>query len=157
RQGIHAARAVLGRAPGAGAARGARLRRQLDRGSRPARTYLRPGLAQHARGAARPGRDVALLGAPCHAPGSQDPPLLPALSIARRDPARHKERREILTLWKVLFAGALLAATNAWGQAVYPSKAVRLVVPFAAGGPTDAAARVVADKLKDRLGVPFLI
>ncbi len=42
-------------------------------------------------------------------------------------------------------------------EAAYPKQAVTLVVPFSAGGPTDAMARVLALKLGERLGQPVLI
>lgn len=42
-------------------------------------------------------------------------------------------------------------------QDVYPSKAIKLVVPYAAGGPADLLARSVADKLGPRLGQPVVI
>jgi tripartite-type tricarboxylate transporter receptor subunit TctC len=39
----------------------------------------------------------------------------------------------------------------------YPSKPVRIVVPYAAGGGTDALARFLASGLEKRLGQPFII
>src|SRR4029077_15247578 len=39
----------------------------------------------------------------------------------------------------------------------YPNKSVRVVVGFAAGGPTDVIARIVAQKLSDTLGQQFYV
>jgi tripartite-type tricarboxylate transporter receptor subunit TctC len=41
--------------------------------------------------------------------------------------------------------------------APYPDKPVRLVVPYPAGGPVDALARVLGQKLSDTLGQPFIV
>ena len=49
-------------------------------------------------------------------------------------------------------ACALLAAPAAAQD--YPSKPIHIVVPFVAGGGTDLLARVVAQKLRDKLGQP---
>ncbi|HEX9396684.1 MAG TPA: tripartite tricarboxylate transporter substrate binding protein [Burkholderiales bacterium] len=50
----------------------------------------------------------------------------------------------------------LLFAGSAWSQA-YPNRAVKVVVPWPPGQATDIAARVVADKLQQALGQPFVI
>src|SRR5262245_43109748 len=50
---------------------------------------------------------------------------------------------------------ALVAASAVAQQ--YPSKPVRFIVPFVAGGPTDIQARMLGDKLAQRLGQPFII
>jgi tripartite-type tricarboxylate transporter receptor subunit TctC len=42
-------------------------------------------------------------------------------------------------------------------QAPYPSRAIRLVVGFPAGGPTDGPARIIAEKLRSSLGQPVVV
>jgi tripartite-type tricarboxylate transporter receptor subunit TctC len=59
-------------------------------------------------------------------------------------------------------ASALLALSCAFGAqaddaARYPTKAVRIVVPYGAGGSTDVVTRIVADKLTQRLGQPVVV
>jgi tripartite-type tricarboxylate transporter receptor subunit TctC len=47
-------------------------------------------------------------------------------------------------------------APAVWGQA-YPSKPITVIVPFAAGGPTDALARVLCQKMSEILGQQLLV
>jgi tripartite-type tricarboxylate transporter receptor subunit TctC len=55
-----------------------------------------------------------------------------------------------------LAGAALVAAGGALAQ-VYPSHSVRMIVPFAAGGPTDVIARIVAQKLSETWGQQIYI
>ena len=56
----------------------------------------------------------------------------------------------------VLAVALLCGATATWSQS-YPSRPVRIIVPFAVGGPADIFGRFVGAKLSDTMGQPFVI
>jgi tripartite-type tricarboxylate transporter receptor subunit TctC len=62
----------------------------------------------------------------------------------------------VRTLIAALSLAAPFAASNAIAQA-WPSKLVRIVVPFAPGGTTDTEARMLAKKYTDSLGQSFVV
>jgi tripartite-type tricarboxylate transporter receptor subunit TctC len=55
-----------------------------------------------------------------------------------------------------LCAGFVLTSTG-WAAAAYPDHAVKVIVPFAAGGPTDVMARLLAQKLSEDLKQQFYV
>ncbi|MET3493673.1 Bug family tripartite tricarboxylate transporter substrate binding protein [Variovorax boronicumulans] len=54
-------------------------------------------------------------------------------------------------------AAIALMAPAAWAQGTWPTKPVRIVVPFAAGGTTDILARAVAPELSKAFGQQFIV
>jgi tripartite-type tricarboxylate transporter receptor subunit TctC len=57
----------------------------------------------------------------------------------------------------ILAALALALPGGALAQAVCPENVIRIIVPFPPGGPTDVAARLLAEKLKDRVGQNVIV
>jgi tripartite-type tricarboxylate transporter receptor subunit TctC len=55
------------------------------------------------------------------------------------------------------FLGLTLASGALLAQDPYPSKPVRIIVSFAAGGPTDQVARIMSAKLTELLGQTFVV
>jgi tripartite-type tricarboxylate transporter receptor subunit TctC len=64
-------------------------------------------------------------------------------------------------MFRKIIAALLLAVTSlapaAFAQGAYPNKPIKMIVPYAAGGPTDVLARVMAQKLGDTLGQNVLV
>ena len=63
-----------------------------------------------------------------------------------------------LTRRRVMAAAAALAlAAPAWAQQPYPSKPIRIIVPYAAGGSTDQLARAIQQPMSEALGQPVIV
>jgi tripartite-type tricarboxylate transporter receptor subunit TctC len=62
--------------------------------------------------------------------------------------------RWLLALLTVLFAAGSIGASHA-GE--YPVRTIKIVVPFPAGGPTDVAARLIAQSISARLGKGVIV
>ncbi len=58
---------------------------------------------------------------------------------------------------RLLLAAAFLAMTGAASAQSWPTKPVRLIVPFPPGGGSDAVGRVIAQKLSERLGQQVVV
>src|SRR5512147_395581 len=57
---------------------------------------------------------------------------------------------------KVLALAALFAAAGAQAQ-TYPTKPITMIVPFAAGGPTDTVARSIGGAMQKSLGQTVIV
>jgi tripartite-type tricarboxylate transporter receptor subunit TctC len=78
-----------------------------------------------------------------------------ASSITSRIPSRFASGftlglATVLVAAQVLFAGPSLAED-------YPTRPIRIIVPFGAGGPADVAARVLGNAMQESLKQPFVI
>jgi tripartite-type tricarboxylate transporter receptor subunit TctC len=72
---------------------------------------------------------------------------------------RRIEERKAMKSW-ALWAGGLALGLGVCGAAyaqAYPSKAVRMIVPFPPGGGTDYTARLIGQKLSEQWGQPVVI
>ncbi len=61
------------------------------------------------------------------------------------------------SMWRVLIAALLLASLPALADDAYPTRPIRLVVPFPAAGPTDIVSRIVGGRMGELLGQQFVI
>src|SRR4051795_7540497 len=65
------------------------------------------------------------------------------------------KRRSVLLATAVLTASVMTSV--AWGQAGYPDRPIRVILPYAAGVSPDIVARLVAERLSPALGKPVII
>jgi tripartite-type tricarboxylate transporter receptor subunit TctC len=83
--------------------------------------------------------------------------VLKLILAATRLPARLGRRRSTGGLLALLAVSALGMASAPSHAGPYPERIIKIVVPFPAGGPTDVAARLIAQALSSRLGQNVLV
>ncbi|CAM3474602.1 tripartite tricarboxylate transporter substrate binding protein [Polaromonas hydrogenivorans] len=69
---------------------------------------------------------------------------------------KHLIRHGLGLALAVAFAGLTGVASNALAQS-YPTKPVRMIIPFPPGGTLDTVGRQLAQKLSEQLGQPFVV
>jgi tripartite-type tricarboxylate transporter receptor subunit TctC len=70
---------------------------------------------------------------------------------------RHSITRRSLLRATAAVAAAAVAPTRAQDVGDWPSRAVKLIVPYPAGGSTDVLFRILADRMKEKLGQSFVV
>jgi tripartite-type tricarboxylate transporter receptor subunit TctC len=63
----------------------------------------------------------------------------------------------VISLTVLALCAHVASHREAGAETSYPNKSVRIVLPFAAGGVADTTARIIAEKLGDRLGQRFYV
>lgn len=86
-----------------------------------------------------------------------DTPTQPSPDAASAPGSQHSTRRRLLLGAAAATGAALLPAGAAMAQAAWPSRAVRVVVPFPPGGLTDAYARIYCEHLSRKFGQQFVV
>jgi tripartite-type tricarboxylate transporter receptor subunit TctC len=79
-------------------------------------------------------------------------------------PMRVRPPRTFVSAWQYFFGFwgltlivCLFGAQSAGAQTAYPTKPVKIIVPFATGGPADNFGRFIAQKLTESLGQSFIV
>src|SRR5690349_22566550 len=71
---------------------------------------------------------------------------------------RRRQRGNVMTMiFRIAAVIAALFAGTAFAADTYPNRVVRIIVPFPPGGPTDVMARLIGQKLSERLGQQFIV
>src|SRR4051812_6029341 len=79
-------------------------------------------------------------------------------SLPGRSPRGRRQRRNTMKRLAKLFAAAAFAMTaSAAAAQTYPDRTITIVVPFAAGGPTDTVTRLVAEAMSKDLGQQIVV
>jgi tripartite-type tricarboxylate transporter receptor subunit TctC len=70
-----------------------------------------------------------------------------------------EDNMKMAALSKLALAGALIvtAVSSGWTAESYPSRPIRMIIPFGAGGSTDVLVRIVATKMPESLGQQVVI
>ena len=64
-------------------------------------------------------------------------------------------RRRVLSL--AAGAAALPVISRVASAQAYPTRPITMIVSFAAGSPTDVTGRIIAERMRERLGQPIII
>src|SRR5262249_58341199 len=93
--------------------------------------------------------------------GSKCPPrgggIRASVEAQKRVHKRGTTRAHLLSRAIAAAVALGFAAGSAAAQTDYPQRAITLIVPFAAGGPTDVVSRIAADHMTRTLGQPVII
>src|SRR5688500_9259080 len=81
---------------------------------------------------------------------------LKATQETQRERHMTKTRRDILK-GAAAAGGAAIVAPAAWAQSQYPSRTVRVIVPFPAGATTDMLARLITHRMSETMGQSFVV